>query len=916
MPRFADPDRCPDCAALIPPGTRVACASCGLPLQGQAAADLFSTLQRADRLLADLRAQVPVATGTSEACERVTAGAGHSTPAPPVSGDWPERYPAPAPRPHGTAGSSPVGTTWTVPAVLLSLGGLCLVVAALVFLAVTWSVLGVGGRTAVLVGFTALASAGATFSHRRRLRGAAETLATVAGLFFALDVAGAFNAGWLGSPAADTATFIGALVVSVATAAANRLLATVVTEPEPPRTLVAPQLISAAAAGVAAAVGLVVFSGHVTTTLTATVLVLVAAAAVAAHAAQPLLAACTRVASAMAWCVLLAAGAVVVAEAATEPGAEPTGTSWQAVGPSDVASLLAAAALAALFAAGPLAPRLFAAAFGDLPAAVTEAAGRVAAVAAWWLLAGSVAAVIAESLDGLAVVAFAATVAIAAAARGLSSASGRLHGPRRLWVSVLARTTAVATLGPVAAALVVAVNVVAGLVAGVEDEVAAQLDAQGGPDLRAVADLGAGGMTLAAPWTLPLAVVGALVGASVIWPTRSRPGPAVAWSGALVAFPVLAATALAYAPALLSVVVAAGFASGAHLVSDVRRCAGRSAATWSSHVDVVAASAWACVAGAVALYHPAPAFAVTLVAAGVVTGLAVVQMTTPGGALRGRPLAPLLALSTALAASAVATLCWLTGCPVRWAAVAGIVVTSLFALSLGRIHAHAADRAGERLAMYVAAGLAGLVNLTVGISEADAAASAAGQQVWLAVYLTLMAAGAAAVAIAERSRVTAWIATGLQLWAAWVRLADAGVETPEAYTLPLAAALLGFGCWALAKDATVGTLRTLLPGLTAALAPTLVIAATDPVSVRAALLAGACSLLVAVGARWRLLAPLLAGAACGAALVVVELVPYHDAVPRWALLTAAGLSLLVAGVRWEHLASAGRRSWARLSELR
>ncbi len=51
------------------------------------------------------------------------------------------------PRRHGLRPTS-------VPAILLGLGALCLLVAAVIFLAVAWSWLGVGGRTAVLVGLT------------------------------------------------------------------------------------------------------------------------------------------------------------------------------------------------------------------------------------------------------------------------------------------------------------------------------------------------------------------------------------------------------------------------------------------------------------------------------------------------------------------------------------------------------------------------------------------------------------------------------------------------------------------------------------------------------------------------------------------------------------------------------------------
>ncbi|MBO0843678.1 MAG: hypothetical protein J2O46_10860, partial [Nocardioides sp.] len=44
----------------------------------------------------------------------------------------------------------------TVPLILVGVGALCLMVAGMIFLAVAWSAMGVGGRTGMLVGFTAL----------------------------------------------------------------------------------------------------------------------------------------------------------------------------------------------------------------------------------------------------------------------------------------------------------------------------------------------------------------------------------------------------------------------------------------------------------------------------------------------------------------------------------------------------------------------------------------------------------------------------------------------------------------------------------------------------------------------------------------------------------------------------------------
>src|ERR1044071_9158004 len=134
MTRYADPNRCPDCGRTIVPEAP-SCPACGLSLSGPLARQLFVTLTRADELLVTLRA-TPVARPPA------------SIPALPPIAAPPARTPV---RPRASLSAA------SVPKILLTLGAGCLLVAALVFLAVTWSVLGVGGRTATLVGFTAIA---------------------------------------------------------------------------------------------------------------------------------------------------------------------------------------------------------------------------------------------------------------------------------------------------------------------------------------------------------------------------------------------------------------------------------------------------------------------------------------------------------------------------------------------------------------------------------------------------------------------------------------------------------------------------------------------------------------------------------------------------------------------------------------
>ena len=91
----------------------------------------------------------------------------------------------------------------SVPVVLLSLGALCLLVAAAVFVAVAWSALGLTGRTLVLLGVTALLSLVAVVLTRRNLRGAAETFWVIVAGMLTVDLLGAQSAGLAGLDALD-----------------------------------------------------------------------------------------------------------------------------------------------------------------------------------------------------------------------------------------------------------------------------------------------------------------------------------------------------------------------------------------------------------------------------------------------------------------------------------------------------------------------------------------------------------------------------------------------------------------------------------------------------------------------------------------------------------------------------------------
>ena len=231
MTTYADPTRCPDCRAALPQAPQT-CPVCSLPLTGETALSLFQTFQEADALLASLREQkrpalVPAAVGPA-AGSRLDGIAPYPTSQPRVAADRSRRM-----------------RGFSVPRILLSLGALCLLVAAVIFLAVAWSWLGVGGRTTVLVALTVVSLGLSVTLLRRGLRTAAEALSVVGLGLLAIDVVGARHAGWLGAIDDGELTLVTGAVVATAA------LALLVASAERP--LVSPALLAPIATVVAGA---------------------------------------------------------------------------------------------------------------------------------------------------------------------------------------------------------------------------------------------------------------------------------------------------------------------------------------------------------------------------------------------------------------------------------------------------------------------------------------------------------------------------------------------------------------------------------------------------------------------------------------------------------------------------------------
>jgi hypothetical protein len=196
MSRLVDPTICPDCRGALDPGAT--CTACGLAVTGPLAQQLWQVMVTADGLVEQLRAGVAVRERPAPAKTVSTAG----LPDDPIQTD-------PRPRTRLLPAAS-------VPVVLLSLGAVCLLVAAIVFVAVTWSLLGLTGRTLVLLGFTTILVAVAVVVTRKDLRGSAETFWLVVAGMLTVDLLAAESAGLAGLDALterDTAALVGGVLV-------------------------------------------------------------------------------------------------------------------------------------------------------------------------------------------------------------------------------------------------------------------------------------------------------------------------------------------------------------------------------------------------------------------------------------------------------------------------------------------------------------------------------------------------------------------------------------------------------------------------------------------------------------------------------------------------------------------------------
>lgn len=251
--KYADPEACPDCRRPI--AGEPTCPHCGFGLDSAEARQLWSLFLQADRLVAadrmrrEQRAREEQwredrAIEQRRRDEERRAAASRPAPVPTAA----PAVTAPTVAASSTADAIPVARVarhWSTGSVLLGLGALCLIVAGVIFVTITWGSLGLLGRAAVLLAVTAMIAGLAAWASRRRLKATTEALWTVFLGLLSVDWLAACSQGLAGLDALDTGwamTLWTALVLAASVGIVRRGRADLEAD------LIAPQVVTAIAA--------------------------------------------------------------------------------------------------------------------------------------------------------------------------------------------------------------------------------------------------------------------------------------------------------------------------------------------------------------------------------------------------------------------------------------------------------------------------------------------------------------------------------------------------------------------------------------------------------------------------------------------------------------------------------------------
>ncbi|HWS37682.1 MAG TPA: hypothetical protein VN408_33755, partial [Actinoplanes sp.] len=201
-----------------------------------------------------------------------------------------------------------------------------------------------------------------------------------------------------------------------------------------------------------------------------------------------------------------------------------------------------------------------------------------------------------------------------------------------------------------------------------------------------------------------------------------------------------------------------------------------------------------------------------------------------------------------------------------------------------------ARRPGEATAPFVVAHAAALIALVISDSVGWAAHAC---RLWALVLVVRTLRPGESGRVRYRYGLAASAVTLLS-W--WLLLVDRDVETAEAYTLPAALLALGAGWVARRGRPELPSWSAYGPALTTAFLPSLAViaysASDDPQYLRRLLLGVGSLVVLLLGARARLQAPVVVGGGVLVFVALHELIQFWDLVPRWVPLAVGGLLLV------------------------
>lgn len=151
----------------------------------------------------------------------------------------------------------------------------------------------------------------------------------------------------------------------------------------------------------------------------------------------------------------------------------------------------------------------------------------------------------------------------------------------------------------------------------------------------------------------------------------------------------------------------------------------------------------------------------------------------------------------------------------------------------------------------------------------------------------------------SRRIIAAVIASAAALGVLWIQLWIADVRLVEAYSLPAAVLLGGAGWWQMRRDPTIGSWPALGPALLVAAVPSAFAAVVETGAVRPLAVLGVAVGVTVAGALLGLRAPLVVGSITTVIMAVDQLFPAAARLPRWVGIGALGVLLLVIGATFE-----------------